>query len=489
MNEPPRSKKRTIMMMELSGRQRLLWKSIILSCLIVAHSLQPSPPSSSTNSNSINNGNNNQKLHQPHRRQHNNNLLELSYAAETVVPEHKQRASSSSSSSLKPFLSPRVRLPKKKSLASKQKRGGGGSSNNNNMEVGLTREQEIEFSFRIRTFRAAMKLRDSLVRTRSCTSSTFHNLHTPTEPEWAEACGTTMEELRRIVHEGQEARAALVAANVGLVTSVAKRYHQTVKHALQANGGVGTILTMQDMIQEGNLGLMEAAERYEPEKGFRFSTYATYWVRQRILRSINDTSRTIRLPEHVHTTLSKISKAKREIKVLLGRDPADEEVAQHLEMSVDKLRKYASSSRNVLSLESPLRSASSKEDTRTLADTLASDAPTPEEDTEADLLRGAIEFVMNTELGEDERKVIAQRFGLNDCYGKPPRTVMETGKLLGLSPDRVRSLEARALNKLRHPQRNYRLKEYVDDDDDEEEGSKSKESPEESSRPERIWFF
>jgi RNA polymerase primary sigma factor len=120
----------------------------------------------------------------------------------------------------------------------------------------------------------------------------------PSEAEWAEACNLSIVELRRVMYEGQQARSKLVNANGGLVNSIAKKHYNALKRAHQANGGVGTILTFHDLIQEGNLGLMEAAERFEPERGFRFSTYATWWVRQRILRSISDYSRVIRLPAH-----------------------------------------------------------------------------------------------------------------------------------------------------------------------------------------------
>jgi DNA-directed RNA polymerase sigma subunit (sigma70/sigma32) len=120
----------------------------------------------------------------------------------------------------------------------------------------------------------------------------------PTEEEWAEACEFSVMELRQVMHDGREARSKLVASNAGLVTQIAKRHYWTLKRSNQDGRGVGTILTMQDLIQEGNLGLMEAAERFDPSKGFRFSTYATWWVRQRVLRSIADYSRVIRLPVH-----------------------------------------------------------------------------------------------------------------------------------------------------------------------------------------------
>jgi RNA polymerase primary sigma factor len=352
---------------------------------------------------------------------------------------------------------------------------------------GLTRDQEVSYSFLIRTLRATVRLRDQLVLEKHGGQLS--------EAAWAEACGVSVKKLRSIVQKGQAARAAVVNANVGLVTSFAKRQYTSLKTATEAGGGVGTILSLQDMIQEGNLGLMEAAERFEPEKGFRFSTYATWWVRQRILRSISDSSRTIRLPAHVHTMLQKIRKAKTEIKSQLGREPTSPELANHLDVSEEKLQLYAESSRNVISLNRPLKMESFQEDSRTLGDTLASDAPTPEEDAEADYLRRDIRAVMDKTLAEREREVIVNRFGLED--GKP-RTVAETAQSLGITRDRVRLVEAKALNKLRHPQRNYKLKDYIFAN-----GNKENERPgfscyhpredvQENGRKEdlnRIWFF
>jgi hypothetical protein len=153
----------------------------------------------------------------------------------------------------------------------------------------LTREEEQNLTLHIRRLRQGARIRNELV---------IQIARQPAETEWAEACGLSVMELRRVMCEGQEARSMLVSANAGLVTSIAKRHYHAVKQSTEFGGGLGTILTMQDMIQEGNLGLMQAAERFEPERGLRFSTYATYWVRQRIFRSITNSSRTIRLPAH-----------------------------------------------------------------------------------------------------------------------------------------------------------------------------------------------
>lgn len=337
---------------------------------------------------------------------------------------------------------------------------------------GLTRDEEVTFTHHIRTFRAAMRVREQLTtaaaaatsNSNASTNGSSNNnrtiRHEPSTRTWAAACGITPRELRRIIEHGQAARTAVVDANIGLVTNFAKRQYHALKQVTTAGGGVGTILTLQDMIQEGNLGLMEAAERFEPTKGFRFSTYATWWVRQRILRSISDSSRTIRLPAHVHAMLQKMRKARFLLQAQMGRAPSEAELATHLDISITKLQLYSQSSRNVWSLERPLHSAGSYKDEneRTLGDTLASDAPTPEEDVQQEYLRRDLMAVMNTSLAESERNVIVHRFGLQD--GKP-RTVAETGELLGITIDRVRLVEARALNKLRHPQRNYKLKEYI----------------------------
>jgi len=364
----------------------------------------------------------------------------------------------------------------------------------------LTAQEEIEFAFRIRAYRAAVKLRDQqLVRLNA------HGVYVhPTEREWAAACGCTVSNLRRLLDEGQQARAALVAANAGLVVQQAKRHHAGLKHATEAGGGLGTILTVSDMIQEGNLGLMEAAERFDPEKGFRFSTYATYWVRQRILRSISDSSRTIRLPAHVHDMLQRIRKAKVEIKGETGREPGVSELAHYMEVPEAKLRLYTASSRNVVSLERPVDSSKAfEEDRRTLGDTLASDAPTPEEDAVQNSMRRDIRTVMDMELVGSERQVLILRFGLE--VGKP-LNVSETAQAMGISRDRVRLIEARALNKLRHPTRNYKLKEYIahqggsGDAYIEEEKKELSDyssaleetfanSPSPAERPDRLWFF
>jgi len=329
----------------------------------------------------------------------------------------------------------------------------------------LTRDEERQITYKIRGLRRVVEIRDELIEeNESCSlfepSYASENDCYPTEDEWAKACGLDVSSLRTIMSEGQDARALLVSANAGLVKHIAKRHYYVLKRMTTAGGGVGTILTLQDMIQEGNLGLMKAAERFEPERGFRFSTYATYWIRQRILQSITDSSRVIRLPVHVTDTLTKVNKARKEMSIQLGRIPSDSELADHMGISVDKLRKISDKARTVLSLESPISTGSnhrSEMDQRTIGDFIASDAPTPEEDAEHKSLQRDIRAVVN-ELAERERDVLILRFGLDN--GEPMST-SDTAAHLGISTDRVRHVETRALNKLRNPQRNYRLKDYL----------------------------
>jgi len=356
----------------------------------------------------------------------------------------------------------------------------------------LTREEEITLTSHMKTLKSIIQIRDEVTETKSATKVAVDAEHASSDPyaspyhteemrrsrlpdglqateeEWAEACDMSIIQLRRILISGRNARTKLVDGNVGLVMSVAKRYFSELRRSVEGGGsnGVGSILTLQDMIQEGNLGLMEAAERFDSTKGARFGTYAVYWVRQRILRSIADNSRVIRLPAHVHTMLRNIRKTRADMEKEIGRTPSLPELAHELKMSPDKLQLYTASSRSVLSLEVPRSQASGGSgksgggdyDKRTLGDFIASDSPTPQEDAEFDSLKRDIRAAIDG-LGNDrERDVLIWRFGLEDGS---PRTLGETAERLGITKDRVRMVEARALNKLRHPQRNHRLKDYV----------------------------
>lgn len=312
----------------------------------------------------------------------------------------------------------------------------------------LNAEEEVEYSYRVQTFKAALQLRDTLVKQQN---GLF--VH-PTEAEWAVACGTTIVQLRRILEEGREAKSMLVNSNVGLVVKLAQKHYKSLKYATEAGGGVGTILSVSDMIQEGNLGLMEAAERFDPTKGFRFATYATYWVRQRILRAISSSSRIIRLPVHVHDALVKMSKARVKLQRTTGKHQVSlSELAHYLEVPEEKLRLYTKSSRNVWSLEKPVQL---KSDTlTTLGDCLRSDETSPEEATLYTTLQKDIAHVLETELMGLEQQVVARRFGV--CGYSSPQSVAQTSHTLSISQDKVRSIETRALHKLRNI---YRLKEY-----------------------------
>ncbi|KAL3919710.1 MAG: hypothetical protein SGILL_003619, partial [Bacillariaceae sp.] len=326
----------------------------------------------------------------------------------------------------------------------------------------LSRDEERQLTHSIRSLRRAVRIRDALVEEKEewCTyHPAAYEDEFPTELQWADACGLCVMDLRRVMAQGQEARSMLVSANVGLVTSIAKRHFQALKQATDTTGGVGTILTLQDMIQEGNLGLMTAAERFEPERGFRFATYATYWIRQRILKAISDSSRVIRLPAHVHTQLQKVNKARKTVAQEIGRVPTDPELAHYMEISVDNLRKIVGKAQMVVSLEAPVRIGTNhkaQNDQRTIGDFIASDSPTPEEDAQRVGLQNEIRAVMEA-LAERERKVVTLRYGLENGE---PMSLSQTANEIGISLDQVRLVEARALNKLRCPQRNYRLKEY-----------------------------
>ncbi|KAG7364338.1 RpoD subfamily RNA polymerase sigma-70 subunit [Nitzschia inconspicua] len=356
----------------------------------------------------------------------------------------------------------------------------------------LSREEERQLTLKVRSLRRAVRVRDSLVQSREEWSSVHPAAFEddfPTEQQWAEACGLSVMDLRRVMTEGQESRSVLVSANTGLVTSIAKRQYYALKHATEVGGGVGTILTLQDMIQEGNLGLMKAAERFDADRGFRFSTYATYWIRQRILQSISDSSRVIRLPAHVHAQLQKINKARKQVTQDIGRVPSDPELAHFMKMSVDDLRKIISKAQMVVSLESPIRKGTnhkSQLDERTIGDFIASETPTPFEDAQRLGLQHEIQAVMN-DLTERERRVLTMRYGLENGE---PMSMSQTAHEIGISLDQVRHVEAKALTKLRCPQRNYRLKEYVGGPtEDFVSSAQVNSAPERHVEKEKMWFF
>ena len=306
----------------------------------------------------------------------------------------------------------------------------------------LTAEQEVDLAMRIEAGLFAEEMlednkRFNLERARELAKRS--NL----EVESAKLTTDKAREIcRRIVRDGLLAKRKLVEANLRLVVSIAKRY-------------VGRGMLFLDLIQEGNLGLIRAVEKFDYKKGYKFSTYATWWIRQAITRAIADQARTIRIPVHMVETINKLVRVQRQLLQDLGREPLAEEMAEQMEMTPDKVREILKVSQEPVSLETPI----GEEEDSHLGDFVEDrEAVSPSDAASLTMLHSEVEDVLDT-LTPRERRVLQLRFGLIDGH---QRTLEEVGKRFGVTRERIRQIEAKALRKLKHPSRSRKLRSFLD---------------------------
>jgi RNA polymerase sigma factor (RpoD-like family) len=297
----------------------------------------------------------------------------------------------------------------------------------------LTSKEEAELSYSIQDLLKLERVRNDLEREVG---------REPTISEWSRAVGMEQNAFEMRLKEGRYSKDKMVNSNLRLVVSIAKNYQ-------------GRGMALQDLIQEGSLGLIRGAEKFDPTKGFKFSTYAHWWIRQAVTRAIADQSRTIRLPIHLYEVISRINKAKKVLFQEHGRQPRDEEIAAVVGLTVEKMKSVVKSARAPTSMERPI----GKEADTTVGELIADkDVESPEDKIVKQLLKQDLEGVLRT-LNPREREVLRLRFGLDDGRAK---TLEEIGTIFKVTRERIRQIEAKAMRKLRQPSRNSILREYLE---------------------------